>query len=115
MSHLLLIIEPPGQRAERTQAQGEAAYAEMLAFADRLRAKGQLVQAQALAGAQTRVKRQAGQVSVLDGPFADTKELFGGFFWLQNVTREQALALAAECPAAAYATIEVRELGPCFT
>ena len=61
------------------------------------------------------IKDPRGQVSVLDGPFADTKELFGGFFWLQNVTREQALALAAECPAAAYATIEVRELGPCFT
>ena len=28
--------------------------------------------------------------------------------------REQALALAAECPAAQWATVEVRELGPCF-
>ncbi|MCC3263740.1 hypothetical protein LLE87_36825 [Paenibacillus polymyxa] len=29
-------------------------------------------------------------------------------------TREEALALAAECPAAQGATVEVRELGPCF-
>jgi hypothetical protein len=29
-------------------------------------------------------------------------------------TREQAIAIAAECPAAKWATVEVRELGPCF-
>jgi hypothetical protein len=30
-------------------------------------------------------------------------------------TREQAIALALECPAASWATVEVRELGPCFS
>ena len=51
---------------------------------------------------------------VMDGPFAETKETIGGFFLLTCETREQAIAIAAECPAAKWATVEVRELGPCF-
>ena len=41
--------------------------------------------------------------------------LFGGFFLLDCESRDQAIALAAECPAARFATVEVRELGPCYT
>ena len=54
------------------------------------------------------------QKAVTDGPFAEAKEMIGGFFLLTCETREQAIAIAAECPAAKFATIEVRELGPCF-
>ena len=56
-----------------------------------------------------------GKATVIDGPFTESKELVGGFFLLDCGTREQALRLAAECPAAEWATIEVRELGPCFS
>jgi hypothetical protein len=38
----------------------------------------------------------------------------GGFFLLTCETREQAIAIARECPAAQWATVEVREFGPCF-
>jgi len=40
--------------------------------------------------------------------------MVGGFFWLRCDSRQQALDIAARCPAAAWATVEVRELGPCF-
>jgi hypothetical protein len=51
---------------------------------------------------------------LLDGPFAEAKEMIGGFFLLDVATREQALEWAARCPAAGWATVEVRETGPCF-
>ncbi len=115
MSHLLLIVEPPGQREARTPAEGEAAYAAMTAFGERIKAKDQLVLMQSLTRPQTRVRVAAdGGSSWTDGPFAEAKEFIGGFFLLQNCSREEALAWAAECPAAAFATVEVRELGPCF-
>ena len=60
-----------------------------------------------------KVSMSGGKVSVTDGPFTETKEVVGGFFLL-DCTREQALAAATECPAAEYATIEVREVGPCW-
>ncbi len=111
MSFALVILEAHGQRAERGQAGGEAAYAAMLAFADELRERGQLVLAQALATAQQR--QLDGRWT--DGPFTEAKEFLGGIFLLQNVSRAQAQAIAAACPAAAWATVELRELGPCFT
>ena len=63
-------------------------------------------------GAKVSIKN--GKLSVTDGPFTEAKEMIGGFFLLTCATREQAIEIARECPAAEWATIEVRELGPCF-
>ena len=40
--------------------------------------------------------------------------MVGGFFVVDCGTREEAVAIAASLPASEWATIEVRELGPCF-
>ena len=115
---MLLILEPPGQREARSEAEGHAAYARMRQFADGLSERGLLIGAEALAsrdGSPARVRVREGQASVLDGPFAEAKELIGGYFLLACESREQAIALARECPAAEWATVEVRRLGPCFS
>jgi hypothetical protein len=61
-----------------------------------------------------RVQRRGGQAALIDGPFAEAKEMIGGFFLLDVATRDEAVAIANECPAAEWCTVEVRELGPCF-
>lgn len=87
----------------------------MVTFGERLAARGQLKAVESLAGLDSavRVSRAGGRPQTLDGPFAEAKEMLGGFFLLQNVTREQAVALAHECPAAQWCTVEVRALAPC--
>ncbi len=50
----------------------------------------------------------------MDGSFADAKEMVGGFFLTDCDSRAGALDIAARCPAAQWATVEVRALGPCF-
>lgn len=117
MSYMLLIVEPAGQRAERSEAEGRALYDEMLRFGRDLEARGLLQLSQALRSDAdgVRVRVRDGNTLVSDGPFAEAKEIVGGFFLLDCETREQAVAIAAECPAAGFATVEVRELGPCFT
>jgi hypothetical protein len=116
MSYMLLIHEPVGQRATRTEAEGRAAYAAMVAFGERLAAQGRLQAVASLAGleAAVRVSHASGPPQTLDGPFAEAKEMVGGFYLLQNVSREQAVALAHECPAAQWCTVEVRALASCF-
>lgn len=111
-SYLLLIIEPVGQRATRSEAEGREAYARMQRFGEAIAAQGQLEAVQSLASLNQATRVHQGRV--LDGPFAEAKEMVGGFFLLKNTTREQALAWAQRCPAAEWATVELRPLAPCF-
>jgi len=115
MAYALLILEPPGQRQTRTDAQGRDLYDRMLRYSADLQRRGLLTLSQSLASDGARVRVQGNQATIVDGPFAEAKELVGGFFLLTCATREQAIELARECPAATWATVEVRELGPCFT
>jgi hypothetical protein len=116
MPHMLLIVEPLGQREERGVEGGKVAYQQMLDFTDDLKRAGVLMTSSSLATASARLnKPDSGAVRVIDGPFAEAKEMIGGFFLLNVATREQALEWAARCPAAAWATVEVRETGPCYT
>jgi hypothetical protein len=62
-----------------------------------------------------RVQVRGGKRTLVDGPFSETKEMVGGYFLLDCESKAQAVTIAAECPAAEWATVEVRELGPCFT
>ena len=114
MSYMLLIVEPQGQRMTRRAAEGLGLYQRMLDYTESLKARGVLMASDSLRSAAARLSVRAGRQSVIDGPFAESKELVGGFFLLDCGTREQALRLAAECPAAEWATIEVREVGPCY-
>jgi hypothetical protein len=117
MPHMLLIVEPLGQREERGVEGGHVAYQQMLDFTEDLKRAGVLMASSSLASAATRLQRPAGAAAsrVLDGPFAEAKEMIGGFFLLSCDARAAALAWAERCPAAAWATVEVRETGPCFT
>ena len=116
MSYMLLIIEPVGQREERGTEAGAQAYAEILRFTAELQARGVLEASGSLAPCArgVRVQVRGGQRGLIDGPFTEAKEMVGGFFLLNCATQGEAVAIAAECPAAAWCTVEVRETAPCF-
>jgi hypothetical protein len=113
---MLLILEPHGQRAMRTEPEGRAAYQRMLDYSASLKARGVLRASQSLKTDTegTRVRVRDGKATMIDGPFSESKEMIGGYFILDCATREEAVAIAREVPAAEWATVEVRELGPCF-
>jgi hypothetical protein len=116
MAFMLLIHEPVGQRAERGEAAGRVVYQQMLDFTAELQQRGQLMASSSLQSLEqaTRVQVRNGATRLLDGPFAEAKEMVGGFFMLDVATRDEALAIAQACPAAAWCTVEVRETGPCY-
>ena len=117
MSYMLLIVEPVGQRRERTEDEGRALYDSMLKFSADLKARGLLTVSQSLRSdaEAVRVQVREGKRTLIDGPFAEAKEMVGGYFLLTCKNKEEAVAIAVECPAAQWATVEVREFGPCFT
>jgi hypothetical protein len=117
MAYMLLVVENLGDRAARSEREGQALYDRMLRFSAELKQRGLLTLSQSLKTADAagaRVTRRGEKSTVRDGPFAEAREMIGGFFLLTCSTREQAIEIARECPAAEWATIEVRELGPCF-
>ncbi len=116
MPYMLLIIEPPGQRRTRTVAEGHEVYERMVRFGQDLHSRGLLIATESLKSLSdaARVEVRGGQPRVLDGPFAEAKEMVGGFFMIDCKTRDEAIAIAADCPAAEWCTVEVRALAPCY-
>lgn len=75
-----------------------------------MRESGVLVAAEALEPVETAttLRIRNGQVSITDGPFAETKEQLAGFYLVDAENLDQALALAAKIPPAREGSIEVR-------
>jgi hypothetical protein len=113
---MLLVVEKVGERAERPESEGRTLYSRMVEFSAGLKERGLLTMAQSLKtdAAGVRVTKRSDVPTVMDGPFAEAKEMIGGILLLTCATRAQAVEIAKQCPAAEWATIEVRELGPCF-
>ena len=117
MSYMMLIIEEPGERQRPPEAERRERYRTMREYADGLQARGKLRAAESLAlpGSETvRVRGRGDSRAMIDGPFAEAKEIVGGFFYLDCDSREEAVAIAAECPAVDWATVEIRRIATCY-
>jgi hypothetical protein len=114
MSYMLLIVEPQGQRRARSTQDDQDVYGRMLDYTKKLQSRGILLASNSLKSEAIRLTVRAGKPNVIDGPFTESKEFIGGFFLLDCATQDQARTFAAECPAAEWATIEIREVGPCY-
>ena len=56
----------------------------------------------------TSVRVRGGKRLVTDGPFAETREQLGGYFLIDAVDLDEAIAIAERIPAARRGTVEVR-------
>jgi hypothetical protein len=57
-----------------------------------------------------RVSFAGGQPVVTDGPFAEAKEVLGGYWMIEVASREEAIAWAKRCPASNNEIIEIRQV-----
>jgi hypothetical protein len=87
---------------------------ECLAFDRSIRDSGHCVASEALEAVATAktVRVRDGKVSVMDGPFAETKEQLAGFYMVEAGSLDEAVALAAKIPPARVGSIEVRPIRP---
>ena len=85
---------------------------ESLAYDGVLARGGHFIAANALQPTETATTLQVrnGQVMSKDGPFAETKEVLGGFILIEARDKQEALTLAAGIPMARYGSIEVRPI-----
>jgi len=110
MKYLCLVYIEPQTLAGLSAEERAALDRDSLAYDEALQARGHYVLAAALrpvATAKT-VRNRAGTVSTTDGPFAETKEVLGGFIFIEASDMDEAVAIAGDIPMARYGSIEVR-------
>lgn len=84
-----------------------AAFNEALAKAGAGFGPGERLESSAAA---TTVRVRDGDSRVLDGPYADTKEQFAGYFMIDVADLDEAIAWARRCPSSRYGAVEIRPL-----
>jgi hypothetical protein len=112
MQYLLMIYTNETGFATMTpdqQKQGMAAYT---AYSEALRKAGALKDSNRLqpTSTATTVRVANGKSQVLNGPYSESKEQFGGYYLIEAADLDAALTWAARCPGAAHGVVEVRPL-----
>lgn len=84
--------------------------AECMAYAEAVQGSGRMLAAEALTSVQsaTTVRVRGGQMSLTDGPFAETKEQLAGFYLVDARDLNEAVNIARGIPAARVGSVEVR-------
>jgi hypothetical protein len=112
MQYLLLIHDRADEKAWEAmpEAARNAFMAEYGDYTEDLRSRGLLVGANQLqpASTATTVSVRDGSTVVTDGPFAETKEVLGGYYLIEVDTLDEAIEWAAKIPSARFGHIEVR-------
>jgi hypothetical protein len=110
MQYMLLIYNPPGDWEALPAEQRQAIRNEYFTFTNGLQASGKMVAGDALQhiSTATSIRVRDGEALTTDGPFAETKEVLGGYYLIDVDTLDEALEWGAKVPGAKYGTIEVR-------
>jgi hypothetical protein len=112
MQYLLLINDDEAQWGTMSDDERNAVYAEYGQYTQDLQTRGILVGANQLQPSETAtvVHVEDGKTLTTDGPFAETKEVLGGYYLIDVDTLDEALEWAAKIPSARYGHIEVRPI-----
>ncbi len=112
MRFMMLMI-PKGYETAAPGAVPQAEHvAAMMKYNEALKAAGVLLSLDGLHPPSTgaRVSFKSGKPTVTDGPFAESKEVLGGYWLIQVESRRVAIEWASRCPALDNEIIEVRQV-----
>ncbi len=107
MKYMLLIY---GDEHALDEAERQKCYAESAQVAQEIKASGHYLAAAPLhpVSTATSVRVRDGKRLVTDGPFAETREQFGGYFLIDAADLDEAIHLAGQIPGARWGTVEIR-------
>jgi hypothetical protein len=109
MQYLLMLHFRPGEGPQEGTPEFDAEMQRWHALNDEMREAGVILAVSGLhVDATTTVRRTDGELTVTDGPFAETKEILFSFYILDVPDRDAAAEWAAKMPAAGYGSIELR-------
>jgi hypothetical protein len=112
MQYMLLIYSSQGGRPAMTDAEISEMMEGYRSLIADLRATGKYLHSDALEqiSAATTVRVRNGKTMTVDGPFAETKELLGGYFVVEARDLDDAISIAARIPTAKTGSVEIRPI-----
>jgi len=112
MRFMMLMIPKGYENAEPGTMPDASAVAAMMKYNESLQQAGVLLALDGLhpPSMGARITFADGRPHVTDGPFAEVKEVLGGYWMIDVRSREEAIAWASRCPASANEIIEVRQV-----
>ncbi len=113
MQYLLLVYTDAELMAKLPEEEFVTEMRDCLKHSDAQMAEGKVLGFQQLQPAATArtLRVRNGRATVLDGPFAETKEMLAGFNLVEAASMEEAVRMAHELPWTKYGAIEVRPVG----
>ena len=106
--YMLLINDTPADYADLTPQQIEEIIGKFMAWTQSLQERGKLLGGEKLKDEGGKRVTSAG---VVDGPFAETKEIVGGYYLIEAADYAEAAELSRECPSLAMGgSVDVREV-----
>ena len=110
MKFILLVYNDDTMLDTLPHGHADVMMRDCLSHADELRQTGRLIESQMLEDASSAksVRIRNGRVKAVDGPFAETKEVLGGFNLIEARDIDEAVEIAAQFPWASTGCIEVR-------
>jgi hypothetical protein len=109
----MMLMIPKGYESAAPGTMPETdAVAAMMKYNDELKKAGVLIALDGLhpPSMGARVSFDGGKPKVTDGPFAEAKEVLGGYWMIEVKSKEEAVEWAKRCPASANEVIEVRQV-----
>jgi hypothetical protein len=112
MKFIVLIYNDPSLMGEVPAAELNSTLRDCIAHADEMNREGRVLQSEILEDTRTArtMRVRHGRKSILDGPFAETKEVLGGFNIVEAPNIDEAMRIAEEFPWAKLGSIEVRPI-----
>lgn len=112
--YMLILHEEPMDYSQMSPEDIEAVIREYIGWSQAVEAKGKYVGGQKLRDDGGRHLNGFGsEFRVTDGPYAEAKEIIGGFFTISAADYEEAVEISADCPHLKYGgRIELREIQP---
>ena len=108
---MLLLTGEPGAMDGLSPTEIQAIVEKYGAWTGKMAAAGKLVHGRKLMDEGGKiVTRKGNKLTVVDGPYSETKEVVGGFFVLKADTYEEAAELASDCPHLEFGPIGLRQI-----
>ena len=112
MKFMMLMIPKGYEKAEPGAMPSAEAVSAMMKYNESLQKAGVLLALDGLhpPSEGVRVSFAGGKPLVTDGPFAETKEVVGGYWMIQVNSKQEAIEWAKRCPASQNEAIEIRQV-----